>query len=72
MTLVDNGIRYQLELGEVGLSSHTAFFNKFKDIILTKHPSERRAWLVRITAARAADPDRQMRRTMSRWLASAN
>jgi hypothetical protein len=70
---IDAGIRFQLELGTVGLGTRDAnFFDKFKTTILTKHNSDRRAWLDRILAAQANDTDRQSRRIMSRWLASAN
>jgi hypothetical protein len=57
---IDARIRFQLELGTVGLGTRNAtFFNKFKTTILTKHNSDRRAWLDRILAVRANDPDRQ-------------
>jgi hypothetical protein len=73
MAQVDAGIQYQLELGTTGLATRdTDFFNKFKTTILTKHPSDRRAWLTRITAARANDSDRASRRVMARFLASAS
>jgi hypothetical protein len=70
---IDAGIRFQLELGTVGLGTRDAnFFDKFKTTMLRKHNSDWRAWLDRILAARANDTDRQSRRIMSRWLASAN